>query len=180
MEPEYWEASQKQVTVGTNYYWASKRSINIRITIEQHYQHHNSIIFDLYNFDLSNEMFLIIRCLSSIFTNILGIYFTKCISLQKFDKFRANVQYVTTKNSTHIVPQPPYSPVWLQMAPCDFWLFLKLKKPLRGHRFDTIEEIQSESKKALMAILEIEFNKCSEDWKKIWHKCIISQGDEID
>ena len=78
------------------------------------------------------------------------------------------------KNSTHIVPQPPYSP---DLAPCDFWLFSKLKRPLRGHRFDTIEEIQAESKKALKAILEIEFNKCFDDWKKRWHKCIISGGD---
>ena len=86
------------------------------------------------------------------------------------------------KNSTHIVPQPPYSP---DFAPCDFWLFPKFKRPFRGHRFDTIEEIQSESKKALKAFPEIEFNKCLDDWKKRWHKCIISErdyfkGDEID
>ena len=31
------------------------------------------------------------------------------------------------KNSTHIVPQPPSSP---DLAPCDFWLFPKLKRPL--------------------------------------------------
>lgn len=60
------------------------------------------------------------------------------------------------KNSTHIVPQPPYSP---DLAPCDFWLFAKLKRPLRGHRFESIEEIQAESKKELKAIPEIEFNK---------------------
>ena len=40
------------------------------------------------------------------------------------------------KNSMHIVPQPSYSP---DLAPCDFWLFLKLKRPLRGHHFDTID-----------------------------------------
>ena len=78
------------------------------------------------------------------------------------------------KNSTHIVPKPPYSP---DLAPCDFCLFLKLKRLLRGHRFDTIEETQAESKKALKAIPEIEFNKCFDDWKKRWHKCIISGWD---
>ena len=51
--------------------------------------------------------------------------------------------------------------------------------------FDTIEEIQAQSKKALKAIPEIEFNKCFDNWKKRWHKCIISgedyfEGDEID
>ena len=78
------------------------------------------------------------------------------------------------KTSTNIVPQPPYSP---DLAPCDFWLCSKLKRPLRGHRFDSIEEIKTESLKALKAIPEIEFNKCFDDWKKRWHKCIISEGD---
>ena len=86
------------------------------------------------------------------------------------------------KNSTHIVPQPLYSP---DLAPSDFWLFPKLKRPLRGHRFDTIEVIEAESKKALKAIPEIEFHKCFVDWKTRWHKYIISggdffKGDEID
>ena len=31
---------------------------------------------------------------------ISGFYLTKCISPQKFDKFRANIQYVTTKPAT--------------------------------------------------------------------------------
>ena len=86
------------------------------------------------------------------------------------------------KNSTHIVPQPSYS---TDLAPCDFWLFPELKRRLQGHRFDTIEEIQAETKKALKAIPEIEFNKCFDECKKYWHKCIISgvdyfEGDEID
>jgi len=50
--------------------------------------------------------------------------------------------------------------------------FPKLKRPLRGHRFDSIEEIQAESKKALKAIPEIDFNNCFEDWKKRWRRCL--------
>ena len=46
------------------------------------------------------------------------------------------------------VPQPPYSP---DLAPCDFWLFPKL----RGCRYETIEEI----KKAVMKKL-LEWYKC--------------------
>ena len=78
------------------------------------------------------------------------------------------------KNSTHIVPQPPYSP---DLAPCDFWLFPKLKRPLRGHRFESIEEIQRESLRALKAIPGNDFLACFEAWKKRWHKCIVSEGD---
>jgi len=69
------------------------------------------------------------------------------------------------KISTHIVPRPPYSPD-LEVTPCDFWLFPKLKRPFRGHRFDTIEEIRTESLRALKAIPKIDFNNCFEDWKK--------------
>lgn len=78
------------------------------------------------------------------------------------------------KNSTHILPQPPYSP---DLAPCDFWLFAKLKIPLRGHRFDRIEEIEAETKKALKAIPKEDFSKCFDEWKNRWHKCIGAEGD---
>lgn len=78
------------------------------------------------------------------------------------------------KNSTHIVPQQPYSP---DLAPFDFWLFSKLKRPLRGHRFESIDEIKSNSLRELKAIPEIDFNNCFEDWKKRWQKCILSEGD---
>jgi len=86
------------------------------------------------------------------------------------------------KNSTHIIPQPPYSP---DLTQCDFWLFPKLKRPLRRHCIDTIEEIKTESLRALKAIPKIDFNNCFEDWKKHWQKCIVSrgeyfEGDEID
>jgi hypothetical protein len=37
-----------------------------------------------------------------------------------------------TKPHTNQVCQPPYSP---DLAPCDFWLFPKLKSPLKGRRF---------------------------------------------
>ncbi|EFN87819.1 hypothetical protein EAI_03653, partial [Harpegnathos saltator] len=76
------------------------------------------------------------------------------------------------KNSTHIVPQPPPD-----LAPCDFWLFNKHKRPLREHRFDSIEEIKAESKKVLRAILEKDFSDYFEDWKKRWHKCIVLNGE---
>ena len=78
------------------------------------------------------------------------------------------------RNSPHIVPQPPYSP---DLAPCDFWLFLKLSRPLRGTRFESIDEIKAESKKALMAIPEKYYLACFEDWKIRWYKSISSRGD---
>lgn len=65
-----------------------------------------------------------------------------------------------TKNSVNIVPQPPYSP---DLVPYDFFLFSRLKNLLRGHHFESIEEIQWKSNKALKAIPRSAY----EDWKNI-------------
>lgn len=84
------------------------------------------------------------------------------------------VREFLAKNKTVIMPQPPYSP---DLAPADFFLFPKLKTPMKGKRFATIEEIKEKSKQELLAIPKSAFQKCFEDWKKRWHKCIISEGD---
>ena len=44
-----------------------------------------------------------------------------------------------SKMGIKTVLQSPYSP---DLAPCDFWLFPKLKEKLRGCRYETIEEIK--------------------------------------
>ena len=46
------------------------------------------------------------------------------------------------------VTHPLYSP---DLVPCDFWLFLKLKWPLKGKRFQTINVIQENTMGQLMA-----------------------------
>ncbi|UYV65522.1 hypothetical protein LAZ67_3004586 [Cordylochernes scorpioides] len=71
-------------------------------------------------------------------------------------------------------PNPPYSP---DLAPCDFFLFGKLKKKLKGRKFQSIEEIKVESKKAMKAIPKTDYQRCFADWKKRWLKCIAANGD---
>ena len=44
------------------------------------------------------------------------------------------------KHKIPSLPQPPYS---LDLAPCDFFLFPQLKKTMKGHRFNYIEDIQA-------------------------------------
>ncbi|UYV75705.1 EPM2AIP1 [Cordylochernes scorpioides] len=46
------------------------------------------------------------------------------------------------KNNTLMMPQPPYSP---DLAPCDFFLFPKLKRPMKGRRYATLDEIKTAS-----------------------------------
>ncbi|XP_020298007.1 uncharacterized protein LOC109862383 [Pseudomyrmex gracilis] len=53
----------------------------------------------------------------------------------------------------------------------------KLKRPLRGHRFDSIEEIKAKSQKSQKAIPKKDFSDCFDEWKIRWHKCIAAEGD---
>jgi transposase len=48
------------------------------------------------------------------------------------------IQTFLAKHSITVVRQAPYSP---DMAPCDFWLFPKLKIPMKGARFQSREDI---------------------------------------
>jgi hypothetical protein len=60
------------------------------------------------------------------------------------------------KNTT-VIPHPPYSP---DLAPCDFFLFPKIKFRLKCRRFDTIEEIQAESQELLKTLTLEDFQGC--------------------
>ena len=57
------------------------------------------------------------------------------------------MQSFLVKQPTTQVTQTPYSP---DLAPCDFWLSQKLKSPLRGKRFQTMDEIQENTVGQLM------------------------------
>ena len=67
------------------------------------------------------------------------------------------------KNKTVIMTQPPYS---ADLAPDGFFLFSKLKTPMKGKRFATIEEIKEKPKHELFAIPKGVLQKCFEDWKE--------------
>jgi hypothetical protein len=51
------------------------------------------------------------------------------------------IQQFLAKNKMAVFPQRPFSP---DLAPCDFFLFPKMKFKLKGRRFDTNEEIRAE------------------------------------
>ena len=67
------------------------------------------------------------------------------------------------------VPHPPYSP---EIAPCDFWLFPKL----RGCRYETIEEM----KEAVMKVIDTltqDFLGAFQKLLERYNKCIAAGGD---
>ena len=78
------------------------------------------------------------------------------------------------KHQTSVVPHLPSSP---DLAPADFFLFPKLKTTLKGHRFQTIEEIQDNAIRELRAITESAFQEAFQQWKKCSERCVGSRGD---
>lgn len=82
------------------------------------------------------------------------------------------IQNFLAKYGIARVRQSPYSP---DMAPCDFWLFHRLKKPLKGTKFQDTEEIKTNATKHLMAIPKSYFEKCFQQWKHRWEKCLDSE-----
>ncbi len=57
-------------------------------------------------------------------------------------------QFLVKKNVT-VLHHPPYSP---DLAPADYFLFLRLKIHLKGHRFDDMSLIQKAVTRDLKAI----------------------------
>jgi len=78
------------------------------------------------------------------------------------------------KNKTAVIPHPPYSP---DLAPCDFFLFPKMKLKLKGRRFDTSEEIQAETQKVLDTLAEKYFQEAFQKWRRRWDRCLHGGGD---
>jgi len=77
------------------------------------------------------------------------------------------------KHNIPSLPQPPYSP---DLPPCDFFLLPQLKKAMKGHRFDYIEDIQANATRQLRAITKSDYQRCFRQWQERWNKCIQAQG----
>ena len=71
-------------------------------------------------------------------------------------------------------PTPPYSP---DLAPCDFFLFPKLKRPLKGRRFETIPETNASATKGLKGIKKEAYLNCFRKWKHRQDKCVRREGE---
>ena len=85
------------------------------------------------------------------------------------------VQQFSAKHGTTQLQQPPY-----RSALCDFFLFPRLKKVPKGHRFKATENIKRNSTKTLLDIPKEEFAKCFHEWQKRWAKCAAAEGNCVE
>ena len=75
-----------------------------------------------------------------------------------------------TKMGIKTFPQPPYSP---DLAPCDFWLFPKL----RGCRYETTEEMKEAVTKVIDTLTQENFHGTFQKLLEWYNKCIAAGGD---
>ena len=75
-----------------------------------------------------------------------------------------------TKMSIKTVPQPPYSP---DLAPCDFWLFPKL----RGCHYEIIEEMKEAVTKVIDTLTQEDFHGTFQKFVERYNKCVAAGRD---
>ena len=70
------------------------------------------------------------------------------------------------------VPHCPYSP---DLAPCDFWLFPKL----RGYCYETIEEMKEAVMKVIDTLTQEDFHRAFQKLLEWYNKCIAAGRDYV-
>ncbi|UYV65437.1 hypothetical protein LAZ67_3004385 [Cordylochernes scorpioides] len=74
------------------------------------------------------------------------------------------VQLYLAEHGIALLPQPPYSP---DIAPNDFFFYPKIKKVLKGRRFDSISEIKENSNNILKSLKDEDFQRCQRSAGKV-------------
>ncbi|UYV78563.1 hypothetical protein LAZ67_16002005 [Cordylochernes scorpioides] len=77
------------------------------------------------------------------------------------------------RSNTPVIPHPPYS---LDLAPCDFFLFPRLKREMKGKHWETVENIQHHVTTFLRSIPVEEFQGAFQVWQTRLRKCIDAGG----
>ena len=78
--------------------------------------------------------------------------------------------FYLTKMGLNTVRHPPYSP---DLAPCDFWLFPKL----RGCRYESIEDMEEAATKVIDTLTQEDFHGAFQKLLERYNKCIAAGGD---
>ena len=97
------------------------------------------------------------------------------------DNARSHLGKVVTdllsKYEWEVLPHAPYSP---DMSPPEFDLFPKLKEPMCGHRFSSLEEISAAVTRAIRGLNKSGSLNGIENLPKRWDAVIEKQGDYIE
>lgn len=88
-----------------------------------------------------------------------------------------SVKRFLAKKSIPVLEHPPYSP---DLAPCDFYLFPKIKSSLKGTRFESVEDVKQKTADLLKRLTLNDMQHCFEQWKTRMQRCIDRDGEYVE
>lgn len=88
-----------------------------------------------------------------------------------------SVKQFLAKNSITLMEHPPYSP---DLAPCDFFLFPKIKSELKGTRYESVDAVKEVTARLLNSLSENELQHCFQQWKSRLERCRDRGGEYIE
>ena len=88
-------------------------------------------------------------------------------------KARIVTEYLHNER-VELLPHPPYSP---DLAPCDFFLFPRIKKELKGRRFDKVEHLARAVQAVVEGIPKEDYENSFQSWRNRLERCIEFNGE---
>ena len=88
-----------------------------------------------------------------------------------------SVKWYLAKNNIPVMEHPPYSP---HLAPCDFFLFPKIKSALKGTRFESVDAAKAKATQLLNSLTQDDLQHCFQQWKIRMERCRDGGGDYIE
>ena len=81
------------------------------------------------------------------------------------------------KKNIPVMGHPPYCP---DPAPCDFFLFPKIKSARKGTRFESVDALKAKATQLLNSITQDDLQHCFQQWKIRMERCRDRVGDYIE
>ena len=88
-------------------------------------------------------------------------------------KTGAVTQYLS-ENRIATLPHPAYSP---DLAPCDLWLFPKLKELLAGNKYTRVQDLSKTVNSELRGIPKEEYRTAFDKWRRRLQMCVERGGE---
>jgi len=88
-----------------------------------------------------------------------------------------SVKRYWAKNNIPVMEHPLYSP---DLAPCDIFLFPKIKSALKGTSFESVDAVKAKATQILNSITQDELQHCFQQWKIRMERCRDRGGDYIE
>ncbi|GFS83246.1 putative mariner transposase [Trichonephila clavipes] len=113
------------------------------------------------------------KAMMIVFFDIHGIVYLHWVPEGQTINQHYYLERFLAKHSFQVLEHPPYSP---DLAPCDFYLFPKVKFALKGTRFESVEAVKEKEARVLKEVTKDDFQHCFQQWKIPMERCRDREG----